>query len=218
MIWAAKGGFSLVRDGQAVALTPKAFELLQLLLERRPNAVAKAEIYDRLWPATFVSEVNLSRLVFEIRRSLGDDPRRPAWIRTVRGFGYAFAGAASGLAPRAAPSARGGGQFRLILRDREVVLGEGENVLGRSHAAAVWLDSSSVSRRHARIVVASDQAILEDLGSKNGTFWREGRIGQPTPLADGDRIRVGRVTITFRVVPAETSTETGASERRGERP
>lgn len=207
-----RGRRELVRRGESVALTGKAFELLELLLETRPNAVAKAAIYDRLWPATFVSEVNLSRLVFEIRRAIGDDARRPVWIRTVRGFGYAFSGAATSLAPRAVSSLRAAEQCRLILRDREVALAEGENVLGRSHAAAVWLEGTSVSRRHARILVEGRQATLEDLDSKNGTFWRGQPISAPTLLADGDEIRVGRVKMTFRVVPSEGSTATGGSD------
>lgn len=80
----------LLRLGVPVHLTPKAFELLRLLLERRPAAVSKADIHDRIWPGTFVSDVNLATLVFEIREAIGDDPHAPRFIRTVRGFGYAF--------------------------------------------------------------------------------------------------------------------------------
>jgi len=62
----------LLHRGAPVHLTPKAYALLQLLLERRPAAVSKAEIHDRIWPGTFVSEVNLATLVFEIRAAVGD--------------------------------------------------------------------------------------------------------------------------------------------------
>ena len=65
----------LLCRGEAVHLTPKAYELLRLLLERRPAAVSKAEIHDRIWPGTFVSDVNLATLVFEIRTAIGDDPQ-----------------------------------------------------------------------------------------------------------------------------------------------
>lgn len=211
-----RGRRELLRRGEGVPLTSKAFQLLDLLLEKRPEVVTKAQIYERLWPSTFVSEVNLSRLVFELRRALGDDSRRPVWIRTVRGFGYAFAGSASDHgAPATGRSEKG--RFRLILKDRDVALAEGENVLGRSHEAAVWLDSTSISRRHARIVVARDHATLEDLGSKNGTFWRENRISAPTLLVDGDEIRVGSVPMTFRVIPPDVSTKTGGSGAVGKR-
>lgn len=202
------GRRELLRGDEAVALTPKAFQLLELLLDRRPDAVRKGEIYERLWPSTFVTEVNLSRLVFELRAALGDDSQRPRWIRTVRGFGYAFAGEA--LAEGAAPARGGAGWCRLILSDREVLLAEGENVLGRSHRAAVWLDGTSVSRRHARITVRGDQAALEDLGSKNGTFVGAARIAGATPLADGDEIGVGSARMVFRASAAgSTETATG---------
>jgi DNA-binding winged helix-turn-helix (wHTH) protein len=205
-----RGRRELLRAGRPVALTAKAFQLLELLLEKRPNVASKAEIYERLWPSTFVSEVNLSRLVFELRRALADDSRGPQWIRTVRGFGYAFAGPATEDRPPAGAVAREMGRCRLILHDREVTLSEGENVVGRSHEAAVWLESTGISRRHARIVVAGERATLEDLGSKNGTFWRENRISALTPLADGDAIRVGPVLMTFRVIAREQSTESNA--------
>jgi DNA-binding winged helix-turn-helix (wHTH) protein len=205
-----RGRRELLRGEQPVALTPKALALLDLLVEKRPKAVAKGEVYERLWPSTFVSEVNLSRLVFEVRAALEDDSRKPRWIRTVRGFGYAFAGAAEDERPPEPPRPTEAGWCRIILSDREVVLSEGENILGRSHAAAVWLDSTSVSRAHARIVVTGTRATLEDLGSKNGTFCSGRRLDVPTPLADGDMIFVGRVPMTFRIVPPEGSTATGA--------
>ena len=67
----------LERGGHPVHLTPKALELLELLVERRPNAVSKAEIHDRLWPDTFVADVNLPVLVHELREALEDDPHEP---------------------------------------------------------------------------------------------------------------------------------------------
>ena len=76
--------------GKEVRLSPKAFELLALLIDRRPNAVSKADIRDRLWPGTFVSESSLPSLVSEIRGALGDDGKDPRFIRTLHGFGSAF--------------------------------------------------------------------------------------------------------------------------------
>ena len=82
----------LLRGGQPVHLTPKAFHLLRFLLEVRPRAAAKSELQEKLWPSTFVSEGNLATLVKEARIAIGDDARKPLYIRTVHGFGYAFAG------------------------------------------------------------------------------------------------------------------------------
>ena len=85
----------LRRGAVIVHLEPKAFELLSLLIDRRPEAISKGHIKDRLWPDTFVSESSLTGLVGQIRQALGDDPKRPRFLRTVHGFGYAFSGEVS---------------------------------------------------------------------------------------------------------------------------
>jgi DNA-binding winged helix-turn-helix (wHTH) protein len=91
----------LLRAGSPVSLEPKAYELLSLLVVRRPRALSKPQIHDVLWPGTFVSESALAGLVTDLRSALGDDARRPRFIRTVHGFGYAFSGDAheEGQAP-----------------------------------------------------------------------------------------------------------------------
>ena len=84
------GTQELVRAGQAVALSPKALQLLGILVEHRPNALSKIDLQQRLWPNTFVVEKNLTNLIGEIRAALGDDPGQARFIRTVHRFGYAF--------------------------------------------------------------------------------------------------------------------------------
>jgi DNA-binding winged helix-turn-helix (wHTH) protein len=198
------GSRLLLRNGQEVHLVPKAFDLLQLLLERRPEAVSKPQIRDRLWPDTFVSESTLTSLVTGLRRALDDDAKRPRFVRTVYGRGYAFAGAAVTTAaggPRRSP------RVRLFSEDREIVLREGENILGRDEDAAVRIDSATASRRHARILVAGERATLEDLGSRNGTYHGGERITKPQPLRDGDEIRIGRTVLTVRVTRGGLTTE-----------
>jgi DNA-binding winged helix-turn-helix (wHTH) protein len=203
------GSRQLWRGPEAVAVGPKAFDLLELLLRSRPRAVSKAQIRSALWPSTFVSESNLTSVVNELRNVLGDRAQRPAYIRTVYGFGYAFcADAKEAAAVAPAGAAARASRFRLFLEDREIALREGENLLGRLDEGVAWLESPTVSRRHARIVVEGGQAVLEDLGSKNGTFLRGEKITSPRPLADGDAILLGRVHMTFRVLPP-VSTETG---------
>src|SRR5262245_62388604 len=95
------GGFELdqerrqlLRSGEAVPLEPKAYELLSLLLERRPRALSRVQIRDVVWAGTYVSESTLGVVVNAIRQALGDDAREPRFIRTVHGFGYAFCGEA----------------------------------------------------------------------------------------------------------------------------
>ena len=84
----------LLRSGEPVSLEPKAYELLSLLLERRPRALSRAQIRDAIWPQTFVSESTLAVVVNGIRQALEDDARHPRFIRTVHAFGYAFCGEA----------------------------------------------------------------------------------------------------------------------------
>ena len=80
----------LVRAGTPVSVSPKALQLLGILVENHPKALSKTELQNRLWPSTFVVEKNLTNLVSEIREALGDDPVHPRFIRTVHRFGYAF--------------------------------------------------------------------------------------------------------------------------------
>jgi DNA-binding winged helix-turn-helix (wHTH) protein len=84
----------LLRSGRPVSLEPKAYELLSLLVERRPRALSRAQIRDVVWPGVFISESTLGVVVNSIRQALDDDARQPQFIRTVHGFGYAFCGEA----------------------------------------------------------------------------------------------------------------------------
>jgi DNA-binding winged helix-turn-helix (wHTH) protein len=195
----------------ACHLSPKAFDCLEALLERRPEAVPRARLHDRLWPKTFVGETSLRRVIAELRAALGDEKRQPRFIRNVRGFGYAFCGAAEPAATQGDtnPSTA----CRLEWGRREVALHEGENILGRTHDAVVWIDSSTVSRRHARIIVSDGKATIEDLGSKNGTTVSGRLVEGPTLLEGGDQIELGSVSMTFRVFRSGGSTETKRSAR-----
>jgi DNA-binding winged helix-turn-helix (wHTH) protein len=80
----------LLRGSEPVRLSPKAFQLLQILVTNRPKALSKADLQDQLWPDTFVVEKNLANLISEIREALGEDPSDPRFIRTVPRYGYAF--------------------------------------------------------------------------------------------------------------------------------
>jgi DNA-binding winged helix-turn-helix (wHTH) protein len=194
--------------GEAVHISPKAFELLEILIQSRPRALSKSEIHERLWRDTFVSDGTLTSLLAEVRSAIGDTGDETRFIRTVYRFGYAFSGEAELVkdAPRRRkPPANA---YRLFWRSREIALQEGENVLGREPEADVFLDHTSVSRRHARIRIADEKAVVEDLGSKNGTFLRGERIAAPASLADGDSLRLGAVDMIFRVFPLSGSTET----------
>jgi DNA-binding winged helix-turn-helix (wHTH) protein/TolB-like protein len=81
----------LLRDGQPVALSPKAFDVLLALVERRDRVVDKAELMKLVWPDSFVEEANLSQTVFVLRKTLGDGPDGQRFIETVPRRGYRFA-------------------------------------------------------------------------------------------------------------------------------
>jgi DNA-binding winged helix-turn-helix (wHTH) protein/WD40 repeat protein len=95
------GARQLRRGTEERHLGPKAFELLELLLRHRPNVVARQTIHDQLWPGTFVSGSTLATVVAEVRTALDDDPKRPRFLRTVHGVGYAFSAGVTETVPAA---------------------------------------------------------------------------------------------------------------------
>jgi DNA-binding winged helix-turn-helix (wHTH) protein len=195
-------------DGE-LHLSPKAYELLTILVESRPRALSKNDLIERLWPATFVSEVNLASLIAEIREALGDDARKPRFIRTAHRFGYAFCGTTS-AAPR--DGAADAIFCWLLMGGRRLPLRPGENILGREPEDGINLDSPTVSRRHARISISGTDAVIEDLGSKNGTFVGGEPIATGVPLKDGDEIRTGSVVCRFRMTSRKGPTATWDEE------
>jgi DNA-binding winged helix-turn-helix (wHTH) protein len=196
----------VLRGTRPVHLEPRAFRLLELLLSRRPRALSKAEILETVWPDVVVTEGSLSALVKDLRKALGEDARSPSYVRTVFGYGYAFEGTVHEVVS-AAPSAE---RHALVWGGTEVRLSDGPNLIGREPPAAIVIPHPSVSREHARIEVEGDRALLVDLGSKNGTFRGGARVEAPTPLVDGDELRLGAVRLTYRgpaaCGPADTET------------
>ena len=203
----------LTQERREIHLAPKAFELLATLVLDRPKVLAKAVLLKRLWPETFVEEANLSNLVAEIRDALGDRARAPLFVRTAHGFGYAFCGDATTL-----PGRHETGAARptcwLEWDTQRFPLSTGEHVIGRDPDVDVRLEGSTVSRRHARLVVTAEGTVLEDFGSKNGTFRSGERVTSPVPLADGDVIHIGSLLVTFHVRQLVMSTDTQASPSR----
>jgi DNA-binding winged helix-turn-helix (wHTH) protein len=207
----------LLKHDRAVHLSPKAFDLLELLLARRPAVLTKAEAQDRLWPDTFVEDANLSVLVADIRRALDDDPKDSKFIRTVHGRGYAFSATADHITGRAAPAEPA--RWWLTWGDQIRPLVQGENIVGRDPGCAVWIDARGVSRRHARILLSPDgAALIEDLASTNGTFVGEQRLAAPQRLADGDIVGLGPENVTYRCWSPDQPAATEAVRRQRRRP
>jgi DNA-binding winged helix-turn-helix (wHTH) protein len=205
------GTREVTRAGRVVALPPKALDLLELLIRSRPNAVAKGEIHERLWPGTFVSDASVANAVAELRAALGDDARSPVIIRTVHRFGYAFLADVQAGSPgeKAEP---GTVECRIVWDGAEIHLRPGENLIGRDSDAAIWIDDSAVSRRHARILVEGEGAAIEDLESKNGTKVKGRKISGTAALSDRDEIAIGPATLVFRMFRRTGPTETADSQ------
>jgi DNA-binding winged helix-turn-helix (wHTH) protein/TolB-like protein/tetratricopeptide (TPR) repeat protein len=82
-----------MRDGEIVSLTPKAFELLTVLVQRSGQLVEKEELMREVWPETFVEEGNLSVHIFALRKALGENGNGQSYIDTVPRQGYRFSAA-----------------------------------------------------------------------------------------------------------------------------
>lgn len=178
------GSHLLLRKGVEQHLSPKAQQLLQMLLLNRPRAVSREQVYDALWPSTFVCETNMASIVSEVRRALGDHARASQYIRTVHGFGYAFS------ADVETPVSERMAVAMLLCEGQRHPLYDGENVVGRAPDCGVVLTGSTVSRYHAVITIAGSVIWIEDRGSTNGTHLggqkiSRSRVRRQDPIAFG---------------------------------
>jgi DNA-binding winged helix-turn-helix (wHTH) protein len=198
----------LRRQGVRVALQEQPFQVLAMLLERPGALVTRDELHARIWPeAVFVDfEHGLNKAVSKLRRALGDSADNPRFVETLARRGYRFVGSVEGSIPPPPAAAA----FRVIWEERALALPPGETVIGRDPDVSLWVDATSVSRRHARIVVSEGTATIEDLGSKNGTFVNGHRIEGTQRLADADQIRVGVAVLVLRAY-RNSSTQTQAT-------
>jgi DNA-binding winged helix-turn-helix (wHTH) protein len=201
------GTRSLTRGERPVPLSPKAFRLLEVLVMRRPDAVSHEELRRTLWSDAADGGTTLARLVSEIRTALDDHDDAEPIVRTVHRFGYAFAEATAQEEGATLPV----GRYAIRWGSQFVPLADGENFIGRAPDGVIAVPSSKASRRHARIMVSPEKAVIEDLGSRNGTRVNDALIDRPVELKNGDRVRVGPAVLVFCVAGSSgsTSEETG---------
>ena len=195
-------------------LSPKAFDLLCLLVQHRPKVLDKRVLHARIWPDTYVGDATLNVLIGEIRKAIDDPVREPRFIRTVHGVGYAFCGdvSAEPATPQDARMVVGW----LTWKGTTFRLDEGDNAIGRGPRCAVFLDVDGVSRRHANIHIDLEprSVTLADLGSTNGTFVGRRRVTAPMTLHDDDRITIASVELRARLWPSEDGPKTKRISRR----
>lgn len=171
--------------------------------------LSREELYDTLWPSTFVCETNLAGVIGEVRRALGDNARSPHYIRTVHGFGYAFSGEAvpaPGVSEVAAT---------LQCEQQSHPLAEGENSVGRAHDCRVVLTAPTVSRHHAVITIHDGAFSIRDLDSKNGTFL-DGHLvsGQPVRVPQHAQIGFGALIASISVRKMMSTTSLHPNDER----
>jgi DNA-binding winged helix-turn-helix (wHTH) protein len=198
------------REAEVVHLEPKVMDLLVYLARHAGTVVPKAQLIDDVWRTEFIAESALTRAIGELRRALGERAREPDYLETITKRGYRVIATVEylGEALPAVHDEEIAIPCAVMLGEREILLGPGDNVIGRATDVAVRIDSTAVSRHHARITVGRDQAKLEDLGSKNGTRIWGREVDGPTPLCDGDRIAVGETLLIFRLLPSLAPTRT----------
>lgn len=197
----------LFEGARPVHLPLKSFELLEYLVRQAPRAVPRQELYDHLWGGTYVEEANLSNMISDLRGTLGDTRSKSKYVKTVHGFGYAFVGEVRWSASPGQAAATGTVAV-LLWNGKELLLAQGENVIGRHASADIVVHSTGVSRKHAVVRLTGSTASIRDLGSKNGTFVGKEPAGDETLLADGNEIRLGTAVLTFRVFSDGDTTRT----------
>jgi DNA-binding winged helix-turn-helix (wHTH) protein len=207
----------LERQGKIVPLEPKMYELLEALIKRRPAVVTNNELDELLWPQVYVARTSLTRLVSELRAALGDTPQGSHVIRTVYKTGYAFCAEVRSVPSQDASPAT----IDLVWQKQSLPLTDGEHLAGRDAECSLVIDASTVSRRHARIMVVSGTATIEDLDSTNGTHVNGARISGPTRLNPGDELSLGSEVLQVRrrsasalTVKVEDDSKTGEKVQR----
>ncbi len=173
----------LLRDGEPVPLTPKAFQVLLALLRRGREVVTKEELLSTVWPGTFVEEANLSRNIFMLRKALGETPQEHRFILTVPGRGYRFAETARLVAPQVVPP-QVEETTMLVARHSEVEIRIRESRLRTALAlAAVAITALGsivfwMGFHRARPLTAHDTIVLADFTNSTGDPVFDGTLRQ----------------------------------------
>jgi DNA-binding winged helix-turn-helix (wHTH) protein len=192
----------LSRGGELVPLEPKVYQLLEVLIQRRPAVVTNQELDELLWPRAYVGRSSLTRLISALRAALGDTRDNASVIRTAYKVGYSFcAEVRAPVGARTPPASVG-----LFWNGQSLLLKDGEHVAGRDPECAVIVDAATVSRRHARITVRAGVATIEDLGSTNGTYVDGMLISAPTQLAAAAKVALGTAVLLVKKVSASEPT------------
>ncbi len=182
----------LVRDGCFVPLTPKAFELLLVLVRKSGRVVGKDELMKELWPDSFVEEGNLTQHVFALRKALGENHSEPQFIETIARRGYRFRAAVNQIAEESALDPERNTRARIISVEQE----EASTKAGTAHPGLS--DEASSASRHGQAIVQATEVTqpsltlsVEYLASEIRRHKREVVLGLATLVLAGIVISFG---------------------------
>ncbi len=187
----------IVRDRIVVDLRPRVMDVLVVLASRAGDVVSKRELVDSVWNSGFVADNTINHCIKELREDLGDSASSPRFVQTIPRRGYRLMGRVRTVSSDDLMLCMEEARYVLEADRWRAFLVDGANVIGRGGEAQIVIGSPRVSRHHARIMVGDSGAIVEDLGSKNGTFVGDQRIDRPTPLTNGDELGIGDVRLVF---------------------
>jgi hypothetical protein len=105
-------------------------------------------------------------------------------------------------------------RFRLRFLLQEIDLPQGDTLIGRSANCQVTLDDPLVSREHARVRIRGQNAVVEDLGSRNGVQLGGQPVAGSSTLSNGDRLRIGTQELVFLELPATAERSTRGGTRQ----
>lgn len=199
----------LLRDGEIVPLTPKAFDMLLTLVENSGRLLGKQELMQRLWPDSFVEEGSLAQNVSLLRRVLGENPEGQKFIETVPRRGYRFIGSVRGGFDDADMIDRGHSRASIAGEDeREPEISEGYAEAARAgtpKAIEASSDANRILKQRPKQAVLTASLALAVVGATLLYFFILNKHEQPT----------GRGIKSIAVLPFKSLGADGADEYLG---
>lgn len=195
---------SLLHEGKPIPLTPKAFEILSVLVQHSGQVVEKERLLNAVWPDSFVEEGTLAQNIFILRKVLGESRSNRQYIETVPKRGYRFMARVRESDKRADPGAdvrnsKAGGRSLAVLPFKLLTPAHNEEYLGLGMADALITQLSNV----ARINVRPTSTILRfnDLQRESITAGKELKVDL---VLEGEIQRLkDRVRVTVQLVNVE---------------
>ncbi len=201
--------YRLVRDGAALSVSPKVFDLLLMFVREPSRLLTKEEIFRVLWPDVAVTDNALTQVVSELRQALGDSPASPQFLQTVARRGYRFIATVEVMSPPvSAPVEHPQGPARVAARpgERSIVVLDFANMTDDAEMA--WLAAGLAETITNDLRAIRDLRVIDRAAARMAGMQgvADGAKAMGIDLAvvgsfqrSGDRVR-----ITARAVDLET--------------